>query len=93
MGLCEDCPRPIVTGRNCLYHAYKRRETRRRQYAKRVALGLCPVCGGIRNPDMDDGYILCLNCRSRIYEPKFKEFPGETSIQNTTVKSRIDSAW
>ena len=79
LGLCIDCSKPVYPDRiRCLTHirgqakierlrrkrlaeTYLRYEQDRKELRRQQ--GLCPSCGA----PADDGYIMCCNCRDRLY--------------------------
>ena len=79
MKICHDCIKPSKPGygrcQGCLdlhsaqqkKYMDKDREKYNKGIKKRkekyIAVGLCPKCGGLRDPDADEGYVNCINCR------------------------------
>lgn len=81
-GLCVDCPLPAMPGHiRCVEHlhshAVRKRIARsrdpveyrkkwRRIYIQRKKDGRCPKCGNVKEYDVDEGFIVCQNCREKI---------------------------
>jgi predicted ATP-dependent serine protease len=82
MKICHNCTKPSKPGygrcQKCLdLHSAqqeKYRKNNREKYNEReverkkrnFAVGLCPRCGGPKDPDADEGYVECVNCRLKL---------------------------
>jgi len=82
MKICHDCAKSSKPGysrcQKCLdLHSAQERKYRKRDIEKyrifmkrrgdeRIDAGLCRSCGGLKDPDADEGYVDCVNCRLRL---------------------------
>ena len=82
-GLCTDCSNPVMPGCircvECLcgnakakkIETIENREKLNYRVAKRRAMfrksGRCTKCGAVLDPDIDEGFITCQNCREGIF--------------------------
>ena len=85
-GLCVNCSRKAFTNRTlCLIHREAHRETVKRyrvqnkdkiakhnkDYRKKMAKNnRCTCCSAPLDPDIDESYTHCLNCRQRLHSPR-----------------------
>jgi len=82
-GLCTDCSaEEIPTTSRCAEHEYRHnvnnkkvrennldreRERRRKDIKLYVLTNRCRACGNALDEDADEGYVSCMNCRSRVF--------------------------
>ena len=76
-GLCVNCSRPAVVGKVlCYVHLEnekvrdnKRNKKRKQKYKDE---NRCPSCSApLSDLDLQDGYIVCCNCRQGLYKVPF----------------------
>ncbi len=65
--LCYYCENKRVSLWYCQYHLDKGKQKSERFKERYKQSGKCTRCGGLLDPDADQGHVKCITCREEIY--------------------------